>query len=90
MRIVINDRTTCTAAAEEVHRCICPLSEQQVRAFDRVLVDGRGHRCRGELTGMAVGAPNDRLQQVRGPFNTPKHAARDACRCQIPPRTTHV
>lgn len=62
-----------------------PVQRAAVRVFDQHV-----RRCRDELTGMAVGGPNDRLQQVRGPFNTPKHAARDACPCQIPRRTTHA
>lgn len=58
---MINDFTTYAAVAEKVSPGVfCLSSARQVRAFDC------GRRHREELAGMAVGTPNDRLQQVRG------------------------
>lgn len=55
-----------------------------------VCVARRGRWCQYELAGLAVGRPNNRLQQVRGAFNTSKHTGRAAHWCQISRETSHA
>lgn len=55
-----------------------------------VCVARRGRWCQYELAGTAAGRPNNRLQQVRGAFNTSKHTGRAAHWCQIRKKTSHT
>lgn len=78
--VCVSVRHVCLQVFAHVSLCVCIC----------VRVARHGRWCQYELARMAVSRPNNRLQQVRGAFNTSKHTGRAAHWCQIRRTTSHT